>query len=314
VKFLFGLALVFASSFAFADSIGVVKAVKGDVQLTSENGVAKALVLGDQIHEHDRIATDKTSTLLIDLQGGNKLQIFSDTRLSIQSYGKGELGRRALINLFKGKVRNQTKQVFDGKNNRYQVVTQGVSADVSGTADFFLSHDKSTHVVSRAEVLDGEIILNERMGDKSVRMSRGELDTYVLNDAVLSKETEWSNSPENGFFNPLRRLSVAEFEELYKNDLGDSSDRSKTLKIQKEVKNVPQPIICKKPNGQLNQCAWRCVNNIKNAKTCEADKPNVACVRLRCNANGDWAEETKLSASAAAKCKAKGEVVDECDY
>lgn len=313
MKLLFSLALMFGAS-AFADSIGVVRAVKGDVQLTNENGVAKALVFGDQIHEHDRIATDKSSTLLIDLQGGNKLQVFSGTRLSIQSYGNGSSGNRALINLFKGKVRSQTKQVFDGKKNRFQVITQGVSADVSGTADFFLSHDKSSHVTSRAEVLDGEIILNERMGDKQVALSRGELDTYVLNDAVLTKETEWSNSPENGFFNPSRKLSVAEFEELYKNDLSDAADRSKTLKIQKEVKHEPQPIICKSPNGQLNQCAWRCLNNSKGAKVCEADKANVSCVRLRCNANGVWAEETKLPATAATKCKAKGAVVDECDY
>lgn len=314
MKSIAALILIISSVNAFANSVGVVKAVKGDVQLTSENGVAKALVLGDQIHEHDRIATDKTSTLFVELSGGDKLIIFNNSRLSLREYSQAKSGRTAIIDLFKGKIRSKTKFPYDGKTSRYQVITQGISADVEGTADFFLSHDKSTHVVSRAEVLDGKITLRERMGDQVVPLSRGELDTYALNDAVIAKDSEWGNSPEKGFFNPTRKLSIAEFEELYKSDSSEDIKAQPSLKIQKEVKTAPQQPICQKPNGLLNQCAWHCVNNLKDAKDCATSKPGVSCVRLRCNANGVWAEETKLPPADSSKCKAKGDVVDECDY
>lgn len=306
------LVLFFAASVAFAsDSIGVVKAVKGDVQLTGENGSAKALAVGDQIHEQDRIATDQTSFAVIQFESGDKIQIFSQTRLSVQEYNRSQIGRRAIFNLLKGKIRSQVKQNFDGKAGRYQILTQGVSAEVRGTADFFLSHDKSSHVVTRAEVLDGDLELNERMGEKSVRVARGQLVTFVLSDAALTRDAVWINSPEKGFFNPVRKLSLVEFQSLYKTDLDDKADSGKALKIEKAA---PPPMICKKPSARFNQCTWRCVNNPKKAKTCEAEKPNVSCIRFRCNANGDWAEETKLPAGAADKCKAKGDVVDVCDY
>jgi hypothetical protein len=132
-----------------------------------------------------------------------------------------------------------------------------------------------------------------------------------LDDGAMIRDSEWSNSPEKGFFNPVSKITIADFEELYKTDLRDDIATSKTAKIQKAK---PPEIICKEPNGQLNQCTWRCVNNNKKAKACEVNKPNVSCIRLRCNANGDWAEETKLPVSSATKCKAHGDSVDECDY
>jgi hypothetical protein len=80
------------------------------------------------------------------------------------------------------------------------------------------------------------------------------------------------------------------------------------------VKKKVDPVICKKPEGHLNQCAWHCENNPKKAKVCRLDKPKVVCVRTRCNANGDWAEETKIAVDSGARCPSRGFAVNECDY
>ena len=73
--------------------------------------------------------------------------------------------------------------------------------------------------------------------------------------------------------------------------------------------------ICSAPKGRLNQCLWQCRNNPDGEKKCRTDLPQVNCVRQRCNANGDWADDTRLPASYFDMCKPSGEVkVGPCDY
>ncbi|MFN8944629.1 MAG: hypothetical protein ACK5WZ_08395, partial [Pseudobdellovibrionaceae bacterium] len=62
--------------------------------------------------------------------------------------------------------------------------------------------------------------------------------------------------------------------------------------------------VCKDPVGDFDQCAWKCVGFKKGMKGCPADKPNVSCVRVRCNANGVWSDSLVLNAEAGKqKCQ-----------
>ncbi|KHD90077.1 MAG: hypothetical protein OM95_00490 [Bdellovibrio sp. ArHS] len=81
------------------------------------------------------------------------------------------------------------------------------------------------------------------------------------------------------------------------------------------AKEKREGVICSQPAGKFNECVWTCLNNPKKEKkTCLVQNPGTTCVRRRCNANGEWAEETTLDAEKASiLCKAQP-VVAPCDY
>lgn len=91
--------------------------------------------------------------------------------------------------------------------------------------------------------------------------------------------------------------------------------RQEALHIQK-VKAKPKSKrlasqICDKPWGELNQCVWVCENNPKKAKECKIQQ-GAQCVRMRCNANGEWSDRQVLSPSQG-QCETKP-LVGACDY
>jgi hypothetical protein len=95
--------------------------------------------------------------------------------------------------------------------------------------------------------------------------------------------------------------------------------KAEALKAQQEQAEIEQKKqagqICEGPLGKFNQCAWVCEGNPKKEKkSCVISDPQVQCVRRRCNANGEWAEDTVLDAEKAqVLCKAQP-VVAPCDY
>jgi hypothetical protein len=218
-----------------------------------------------------------------------------------------ETSKKAVFNLLKGKIRNQVKQKYDNKESHFKVVTPGVTAGVRGT-DFVVTHDESSDLVTRVETLEGSVHLAERIGEKEIDVGRGESVTYVMDGRPRNQASDWNNLPVKGIFNPVRKLSVAEYAALARATDLDSGKRARAV-----VKRVETPI-CKSPSGKLNQCAWKCLNNPKGARTCMTDKANVVCARYRCNANGEWADETRLPASAHAECKGEADLVGDCDY
>ena len=93
------------------------------------------------------------------------------------------------------------------------------------------------------------------------------------------------------------------------------ADLKKILQAKAKSESLGVGQICAKPGGKLNECSWSCLQNPKYEKNnCLAERSGVSCVRRRCNANGQWGEETNLeSAVALLKCKANP-VVSACDY
>lgn len=109
-----------------------------------------------------------------------------------------------------------------------------------------------------------------------------------------------------------------------------SSDEQKVFSEDSEKKIVQQEMtrrkieakkhqakpgqICEAPFAKLNECVWRCLQNPKKEKQICRIVQGAKCMRSRCNANGQWVDETQLSSTAGeAKCLAKP-VVAPCDY
>lgn len=73
--------------------------------------------------------------------------------------------------------------------------------------------------------------------------------------------------------------------------------------------------ICSSPLAKMNQCAWFCEGNPKNEKKkCMVERQDVQCIRRRCNALGDWADETRLPSSLRGACETSLPMVRPCDY
>lgn len=70
--------------------------------------------------------------------------------------------------------------------------------------------------------------------------------------------------------------------------------------------------LCQAPKAQFQQCAWSCEGNGKGAKSCEAEKSNVHCVRRVCNAAGQWGVPTAFASSYKDLCPATGVRIGEC--
>lgn len=289
-------------------AIGAVKVVKGSVQIVQADGSQRTVAVDQTVHEHDRIITGKDGSALLEFEGGNKIHVMPDTRMTVQEYENSEDSKRAVFNLLKGKIRNQVKQKYgneNGKQSRYEVITTGVVAGVRGT-DFVVSEEDS---ITRFDTLEGTVELNQRIGEKAVQVNKNESVSYSLDDNYRGSG-DWSNSAAQGFFGPKKILSDADATTIARaTDL--AYDVAKNVKI---VKKKIEPIICKNPNGRLNQCSWHCENNPKKAKSCMLGKPNVACVRSRCNANGEWAEPMKIPVGSSDTCDATGAKVSDCDY
>jgi hypothetical protein len=290
---------------ALGRAVGAVKVVKGSVQIVQADGTTKIVSVDQPIHEHDRIITAKDGAALLEMDGGNKVHVLAGTRMTVQEYENSEESKRATFNLLKGKIRNQVKQKYDGKQGRYEVITPGVVAGVRGT-DFVVSAGDS---LTRFDTLEGTVELSQRIGEKAVRVNKNQSVIYSLDEAYR-KPGDWSNSPAQGFFGPIKTMSDSDVTTLARaTDL--EFDPAKVSKV--TTKKV-DPIICRKPSGRLNQCSWTCENNPKRAKICMIGKPHVVCVRSRCNANGEWAEPTPLPAAESDRCSSPASTVSECDY
>lgn len=145
-------ALIFGAQ-AFADVHGILKVVKGDVQIKSgKTGETSKARLGQEVYPKDTIITGPDSRAKVVMIDNNELNISPDTHLEIQSYeyNPAENKKDVLLNVIYGKVRSKVEQKYDGDSAKFQVKTPSAVAGVRGT-DFITGYSpatKSTSVVT----------------------------------------------------------------------------------------------------------------------------------------------------------------------
>lgn len=95
--------------------------------------------------------------------------------------------------------------------------------------------------------------------------------------------------------------------------------RKKLALLEKKKKQPdrpgPESMICKTPEGALNECNWQCENSTTGIKqSCTRLKSrNSVCVRYRCNAAGKWADRTVIDNLES--CLSLGQFsVQKCNY
>lgn len=285
-----------------APAAGRVKVIQGSVAITRADGKKEVVTQSADIREGDTVESGKGGGAVIDFRGGNKVHVQAETAMQVKEYRDVEVAanRKALLNLIKGKIRNQVEQKYNGKTSYFKIQTKGAVAGVRGT-DFVIAHTESGQLETRVETLGGKVWLSDDEGNVTREIKRGEGAVY----------TAEMSGPEDEF---IHRGTVSEVYKIAPDRLA-ALDRDTRLDVARNVASQADAEICTKPSAKFNQCAWKCDGNPAGEKTCRTDLPQVRCVRSRCNANGVWAEEMRQPASAGqASCPAQGAKVKDCDY
>jgi hypothetical protein len=131
---------------ALADVHGVLRVVKGDVQIKSgKTGQMSKARLGQEVYPKDTIITAKDARAKIVMIDNNEINVSPETNLEIKNYefNPAENKKEVLLNVLYGKVRSKVEQKYDGKTSKFQVKTPSAVAGVRGT-DFVTSFSAAT--------------------------------------------------------------------------------------------------------------------------------------------------------------------------
>ena len=165
-------------------------------------------------------------------------------------------------------------------------------------------------------VLSGEAVFRGLENETSVTLRAGEKAHFtgvISENALVGYDILLKGRKvAQGKLSQVHKLPDQEFENL-KKSFSDKPVAKKTMSAQETKKAIAKKEgeICDKPAAKLNDCAWICEKNPRSAKICDYQK-GAQCLRMRCNANGEWADQTVLPTNQA-KCLSVTSVAP-CDY
>ncbi|MEQ1877523.1 MAG: FecR domain-containing protein [Bdellovibrionia bacterium] len=206
-----------------------------------------------------------------------------------------------------GTIRSAVKKAPGNAKNDFKVKTPSAVAGVRGT-DFVTTYTEKVGI-TKVETLHGLVELKSPSGKHTVDVPAGKYASYIVPSGTTGGigDDDIVKYVERGYMTDAQELSNEDVARIE-----TETDADKVAKAEKVA--AKEAVICAQPSAKMNQCAWTCENNPSGSNSCRTDLPNVKCVRKRCNANGNWAEETRLPANAAEHCDAGKAKVDNCDY
>lgn len=275
-----------------AAQVGKVKVIKGSVSITTAEGKKNVIAKEAVIRETDSVVAEADSGAVVEFEGGNKLHVHPNTEVKVKEFKdpKDPKSRKSLLELVRGKIRNQVEQKYNGKTSKYEVQTKAAVAGVRGT-DFVMEFNEGAELETRVETLEGSVRFSGLNASEAHELGRGEGAAFVVANDKTNKDM--SEFIEKGRLMPKYKIPAEKLRDLEYDSRVDVARRKKSA-------GSTDIEICDKPKAFLNQCAWQ--------------KVGADCIRRRCNANGQWAEDTKISPKAADACPASGFTVKDCDY
>lgn len=249
-----------------------------------------------------RIKTSKESSVRIKLSKDKTLIISELSEIEIPAILWLE-GKIEKLILHDGQVRIicQSNCQFDFESKLfYKPVPAG---------DYIFSYE-ATKPSIEVKVIEGEIDFRGYETESEIRLMAGQIGKFegVFEDGEVAYDVLLKGRKvAKGRLFPVEQMKPGFAEELRKKEteLQEKSKKKKAVVARKENQ------ICEKPFAELNQCVYRCLKNKKGAKDCQLTQ-GAECVRYRCDANGHWTDETRLS-QAESLCKAK-DTLKSCDY
>jgi FecR protein len=113
---------------------GTVELVDGNALIEAKDGSARALVVGEDVHEGDTITTFAKSELHLQMADGAQFIVRADSKITLFEYvADGGSEDRSLIDLTRGALRAITGWIGQYNRSNYSIRTPLVTIGVRGT-------------------------------------------------------------------------------------------------------------------------------------------------------------------------------------
>lgn len=295
------------------EKVATAQKIQGKVWVFGSGSQKMKLAPGTRLHEKDVIETEKHASVKVVFDDGNEFTMTPNTKLKIvrAKVMAAVKNRQTVLELIKGKVRSKVRKKYKGAGNYYRVKTRSAVAGVRGT-DFVVSFSEGEKDVTTVSTLSGAVELANSDRNQKRLIEKNSKASFIIaaNSSDVFSGDEVKDFIKKGFMTPVYKMNAREVADLD----WSTQVRSKEERAIASAEKSKQDVVCAKPKGDLNQCSWLCENNPKGAKVCMIGQPEVRCVRRRCNANGQWAEESRVPASKRESCQPHGFRVAPCDY
>lgn len=307
------LSLILASSAWAKKSYPVLLSVQGKVWITGAKDRKTPAKKNELLRGHALIETDAGSEVSIAWDADRELTVLAGSQVQVPAIA-WETGEAPVILLKAGAIR------WRAEKESYNVALRSDLFEfIAPKTDFIISMDP-VHAYTEVKVYRGALNFSCLNGDESEWVKAGQKAGFqgVLENGRIAYDIllKGRKIPRGKLtpVTPLERDEYRPFTEAEKKrekQLARERHASQAAAAQKRQKGQ----ICESPLGKYNQCAWICLGNPKGEKkNCVIGQAGVQCVRRRCNANGEWAEETPVSPeNAQVLCKAQDQV-GPCDY
>ncbi|MGZ3775039.1 MAG: hypothetical protein ACXVCY_14210 [Pseudobdellovibrionaceae bacterium] len=302
-------------TYAVAPKYPAIQEWQGEVWLTGKDGKRQLLHKKQPLREKALLETSATGQVTVQLDEKRTVILMKSSELSIPIIG-WDRGEAPVLILKNGDL--QWIQKLNEKGEYNIALTSDLFEFLSPPGNFIFSID-TQKAFAQVKVFDGSIEFSALNGEDSVLVQKGHMAGFqgvIEGDAIAYDVLLKGKKIPKGSLTQVSAISAEEMAKMESKQKKLRQDiKVRVDKEKAQEKNNAAGIICDAPAGKFNDCAWICLNNPKKEKkACLLAQPKVSCVRRRCNANGQWAEESIMSTEGSKiKCKVQP-TVGTCDY
>jgi|GEM_PF-1070251 len=290
-----------------------VNEISGKVFIAGKDGVKKEATKGQILVETATLQTGNDGKISLQIDAVRTVYLDEETTLVLPSIS-WETSETPYLYLQTGTLRWTSDA---GKAPPYSIRLQSPLYEFVAPDGEYVLTMNPTVPFCELRVLRGKIEFSALNADTSALVKEsykikfvGFLDSGEIAYDVLLRGKK---IPRGQLHAPQKmdefELKQYSFEEQRKKQQAEEKKRQQIQ--QALLKKKIEGQICKSPSAKFNECSWICKNNLsKNKKICAIGPSSPAqCLRYRCDANGNWSDETLVDSTQAKElCKAKPQV------
>lgn len=297
-----------------------IQEVRGQVWVSGKENKKQLLSKKSVLLERALLETSETGLVKISLDAQRSFTVLGDSTVLLPTISNGSRNENRevpIIILSRGRLRWQ--QLSNEKPAYNTALHSDLFEFIIPQGDFVFSMNLAKAFAS-VKVLKGSLEFSALNGEDVAAVKEGQEVGFqgVLEGSEIAYDVLLKGKKiPRGHLTPVTAID--------KKELASFSDEpSRAQKILNKKRNQERTAgekarkantICLAPEASFNQCAWVCLNNPKKEKKdCLTGEEGTSCVRRRCNANGQWSEESPIDVQKSSiLCEAKP-IVAPCDY
>lgn len=288
----------------------------GQAWVTSKDGKRTQIKAKQTIRDKALFETSLSGYVKVQLDEIRTFTVLSGSEVSIPVISL-ERGEAPILILKSGSFRWQQS---DKTKASYNVALRSDLFEFLAPAGDYIFTMEPSRAFAGVKVISGSMEFSALNGEESAQVQAGQQVGFqgVLEGKEIAYDVllQGKKIPRGKLTPviPLEKKEASQFADEEK--AHQKKEKARAAAEQKRLESIrKEGRICVDPPAKFNECAWICVGNPKNEKKhCLTQKEGVSCVRRRCNANGDWADETVLDAEKGGSICTPKAVVAPCDY